>query len=158
MLSMRSEYRHTQRANILSDELNLPVTDARFQPEFPRNTLQLNRGNNSYAEIAHMAGVHASEWTWSCRFLDVDLDGYDDLILTTGNESDVLDADMIGIVANSPQTREAHVKNMMRFPSLKTPNLIFRNNGNLTFEEKGSVSTTEFGQLVKRILAARPRG
>ena len=137
MLSMRSEYRHTQRANILSDELNLPVTDARFQPEFPRNTLQLNRGNNSYAEIAHMAGVHASEWTWSCRFLDVDLDGYDDLILTTGNESDVLDADMIGVVANSPQTREAHVKNMMRFPSLKTPNLIFRNNGNLTFEEKG---------------------
>ena len=65
------------------------------------------------------------------------MDGYEDLILTTGNESDVLDADMMGIVANSPRTREAHVKNMIRFPSLKTPNLIFRNNGNLTFEERG---------------------
>ena len=138
MLSMRNEFRHTQRANVLSDELNLPVTDARFQPEFPRNTLQLNRGDNSFAEIAQLAGVHASEWTWASRFLDVDLDGFDDLILTTGNESDVLDADMMRIVANSPRTREAHLKNMMRFPSLKTPNLIFRNNGNLTFEEKGS--------------------
>jgi hypothetical protein len=137
MLSMRSEYRHTQRANVLSEELNLPVTDARFQPEFPRNTLQLNRGNNAFAEIAQLAGVHASEWTWASRFLDVDLDGYEDLILTTGNESDVLDADMMGVVANSPRTREAHVKNMIRFPSLKTPNLIFRNNGNLTFEERG---------------------
>jgi len=137
MLSLRSEYRHTQRANVLSDELNLPVTDARFQPEFPRNTLHLNWGNNSFAEIAQLAGVHASEWTWASRFMDVDLDGFDDLILTTGNESDVLDADMMGIVANSPRTREAHVKNMMSFPSLKTPNLIFRNNGNLTFGERG---------------------
>ena len=137
MLSMRSEYRHTQRANVLSDELNLPVTDAMFQPELSRNTLQLNRGNNSFAEIAQLAGVHASEWTWASRFLDVDLDGYEDLILTTGNESDVLDADMMKVVANSPKTREAHAKNMMHFPSLNTPNLIFRNNGNLTFGEKG---------------------
>ena len=145
MLSMRSEFRQTQRANVLSDELNLPITDARFQPEFSRNTLQLNRGDNSYAEIAQLAGVHASEWTWSSRFLDVDLDGYEDLIMTTGNESDVLDADMMSIVANSPRTSESHLQNMMRFPRLETPNLIFRNNGNLTFEEKGAA--WGFGQV-----------
>ena len=133
MLSMKSEFRKTQRANVMSDELNLPVTDARFQPEFSRNTLQLNWGDNSFAEIAQLAGVHASEWTWASRFLDVDLDGYEDLIMTTGNESDVLDADMMSIVANSPQTKESHLQNMMRFPRLETPNLIFRNEGNLTF-------------------------
>ena len=145
MLSMRSEFRQTQRANVLSDELNLPITDARFQPEFSRNTLQLNRGDNSFAEIAQLAGVHASEWTWASRFLDVDLDGYEDLIMTTGNESDVLDADMMSIVADSPRTRESHLQNMMRFPRLETPNLIFRNNGNLTFEEKGAA--WGFGQV-----------
>ena len=145
MLSMKSEFRKTQRANVMSDELNLPVTDARFQPEFSRNTLQLNRGDNSFAEIAQLAGVHASEWTWASRFLDVDLDGYEDLIMTTGNESDVLDADMMSIVANSPQTKESHLQNMMRFPRLETPNLIFRNEGNLTFADNSS--EWGFGQV-----------
>ncbi|MDP6794209.1 MAG: FG-GAP-like repeat-containing protein [Verrucomicrobiota bacterium] len=141
MLSMRNEFRKTQRGNTISGELNLPITDARFQPEFARNTLQLNRGDNTYAEIAQLAGLHASEWTWASRFLDVDLDGHQDLIMTTGNESDVLDADMMGIVANSPKTRESHFQNMMRFPSLQTPNLIFRNGGDLRFSE----TSTEWG-------------
>ena len=145
MLSMRGEFRKTQRANAMSGELNLPITDARFQPELARNTLQLNRGDNTYAEIAQLAGVHASEWTWASRFLDVDLDGHQDLIVTTGNESDVLDADMMGIVANSPETRESHVQNMMRYPRLETLNLIFRNGGDLRFSETGS--EWGFGQV-----------
>ena len=145
MLSMRGEFRKTQRANAMSGELNLPITDARFQPEFSRNTLQLNRGDNTYAEIAQFAGVHASEWTWASRFLDVDLDGHQDLIVTNGNESDVLDADMMAVVANSPRTRESHLRNMMRFPRLETANLIFRNRGDLTFTESGA--EWGFGQV-----------
>ncbi|MEE2947353.1 MAG: FG-GAP-like repeat-containing protein [Verrucomicrobiota bacterium] len=135
MLSMRNEFRKTQRGNAISEELKLPITHARFQPELARNTLQLNRGDNTYAEIAQLSGLQASEWTWASRFLDVDLDGHQDLIVTTGNESDVLDADMLNIVANSPKTQESHFQNMMRFPRLETPNLIFRNGGDLRFAE-----------------------
>ena len=30
-----------------------------------RNTLQFNRGDGTYAEIANFAGVDASDWTWT---------------------------------------------------------------------------------------------
>ena len=82
MLSRKMSFRQTQRANVLSPDIQLPISDAMYQPEFPRNTLQLGRGNGVFVEIAQLAGLHASEWTWSSRFLDIDLDGYQDLILT----------------------------------------------------------------------------
>ena len=96
----------------------------------------MGRGDGSYVEIAQLAGLDASEWTWGSRFLDVDLDGYQDLILTTGNEADVLDADMLRVVAQSPTTRDAHIRNMMNFPRLESQNLIFHNNGDLTFTDR----------------------
>lgn len=138
MLSVRMDRRHTQRANSLRIDLLLPASNKIYQPEFGRNTLQLNRGDGTYAEVAYYAGLAASEWTWSSRFLDVDLDGYQDLILTTGNEADVLDADMLNIVANSPRTREGHVSSMMKYPKLMTPNLIFQNNKDLTFTDRSN--------------------
>ena len=141
MLSLRMDRRHTQRANSLRIDLLLPASNKTYQPEFGRNTLQLNRGDGTYAEVAYYAGLAASEWTWSSRFLDVDLDGYQDLILTTGNEADVLDADMLNIVGNSPRTREGHVSSMMKYPKLVTPNLIFQNNKDLTFTNR----SIEFG-------------
>ncbi len=137
MLSRRMSFRHTQRANVLSPDIHIPVSETTYQPEFARNTLQLGRGDGTFVEIAQFAGLDASEWTWSSRFLDVDLDGYQDLIVTTGNEADVLDADMLRVVAQSPKTRDDHVRNMMNFPRLKTPNLIFHNDGSLAFSERG---------------------
>ena len=136
MLSRRMSHRKTQRANVLSPDIQLPISQLSYQPEFPRNTLQLGRGDGSYVEIAQLAGLDASEWTWGSRFLDVDLDGYQDLILTTGNEADVLDADMLRVVAQSPTTRDAHIRNMMNFPRLESQNLIFHNNGDLTFTDR----------------------
>ena len=37
----------------------------------------LNNGDGSFSEIAWMAGVAASEWTWSTKFADIDLDDED---------------------------------------------------------------------------------
>src|SRR4029434_6915433 len=111
-----------------------------FRPEVLRNTLQLNRGDNTYAEIAQFGGLDAAEWTWSAIFLDVDLDGYEDLLVTTGNLHDVIDADTLkAIAAPSAEDRAAkHLKNLLKFPRLETENLCFRNRGDLTFEEVGA--------------------
>ena len=46
-----------------------------------------------FAEIADLAGVSASEWAWQPVFLDVDLDGYEDVLITTGHYKDVQDMD-----------------------------------------------------------------
>jgi hypothetical protein len=51
------------------------------RPQVMRNTLFRNRGDDTYAEIANYAGLAASEWSWSPLFLDVDLDGYEDVLI-----------------------------------------------------------------------------
>ncbi len=98
-----------------------------------RNTLQLNRGDGTYAEVARAAGVNASEWTWGAIFLDVDLDGREDLLVTNGHAWDPLDGD----------TQEALRRGAVRvewreelgvFPPLRQRNLAFRNLGG-TFQE-----------------------
>src|SRR3989449_3555700 len=63
------------------------------RPQWQRNTLFRNRGDGSFAELASYAGVEASDWSWDAQFLDVDLDGYEDLLITTGHLWDVMDAD-----------------------------------------------------------------
>ena len=51
------------------------------RPQVRRSMLHLNRGDGTYAEIANYAGVDASDWTWTLVFLDVDLDGYEDVVM-----------------------------------------------------------------------------
>lgn len=36
-----------------------------YQDQYVRNHLQLNQGEQGFAEIALFAGVHASDWSWS---------------------------------------------------------------------------------------------
>ena len=43
-----------------------------------------NRGDGTFEEIAAYAGVTAADWSWQPVFLDVDLDGYEDLIISDG--------------------------------------------------------------------------
>ena len=50
------------------------------RPQWMRNTLHLARGDGTWAQIAEYAGVAATDWTWGSAFVDVDLDGYEDLL------------------------------------------------------------------------------
>src|SRR6185369_15313141 len=63
------------------------------RPQIMRNTLFQNRGDGTFAEIAEYSGVSASEWSWSPLFLDVDLDGYEDVLIPAGHTHDVQDLD-----------------------------------------------------------------
>ena len=50
------------------------------QPQSRRNCLYISRGDGTFAESAYFSGVAASEWSWSSVFLDVDLDGWEDIL------------------------------------------------------------------------------
>ena len=52
--------------------------------QFVRNTLQLNLGGGMFSEIGRLAGVYATDWSWSPLFCDVDNDGWKDLFITNG--------------------------------------------------------------------------
>lgn len=116
----------------------LPKLAGKFddRPQFMRNTLNLNRGDGTYAQIAEMGQVDASGWSWATFFLDVDLDGYEDILLLTGHTWDVMDFDVQNRITNG-MARLDWRRERFLFPKLNLKNVIFRNKGDLTFEEVG---------------------
>jgi len=97
-----------------------------------RNTLQLNRGDGTFAEVGQAAGVAASEWTWGAMFLDVDLDGAQDLLTTTGHKWNPLDGDTQEAL-RSGRVQVDWRQELGIFPELRLDNLAFRNVGDGTF-------------------------
>jgi enediyne biosynthesis protein E4 len=99
-----------------------------------RNTLFLNRGDGTFAELAAYAGVQASGWSWSTMFLDVDLDGWQDILVTNGHVRDVMDADtQIRLAAGWDAV--PWQRHLFQYPPLPLPNVAYRNRGDLTFED-----------------------
>ncbi|MBI1840644.1 MAG: VCBS repeat-containing protein [Verrucomicrobia bacterium] len=140
MLSPHHGKRHVQIGN-LKGEPHLPG-DFLNRRQYSRNTLLLNRGDGTYAEIGNMARVSATEWTWGVVLLDVDLDGYEDILGTTGNEIDSMNID----VTNEQQAKRSHGKMTPRevlelrtlYSRLEAPKIALRNRGDLTFENAGA--------------------
>lgn len=91
-----------------------------------KNSLYLNRGDGTFAEAAYAYGVEASGWTWGSHLVDVDLDGWQDLLVVNGHLWDLMDAD----VQEGLQNRLNEVpwqRLRWEFPRLALPNLAFRN-------------------------------
>lgn len=117
----------------------LPIGAIDNRPQYSHNMLFLNRGDGTYAEISQYAGVQASEWTWSPNFLDVDLDGYEDIVISTGHELQMMNGDIIARADAMKVQRQMSGSELQRlrvmFPRYNTPNVAFRNRGNLTFAD-----------------------
>ncbi len=108
--------------------------DVTLRPQMQRNTLQLSRGDGTFAEVGRLAGLEASGWTWSVMFLDVDLDGWEDVLVGTGHPWDLMDGDTQMRLRN--RLVDIDWRRMSwEFPSLPLPNYAYRNRGDLTFED-----------------------
>ena len=140
MLSPDHRKRHVQLAERSAFRWPIGVFDNR--PQANRNTLQLNRGDGTFAEISLFGGVEASDWSWGPIFLDVDLDGYEDILITNGQLRDFQNVDMANrtqaLKAGKRLTQSEILQLIGQFPTLETPKLIYRNKGDWTFEEKGA--------------------
>jgi len=136
MLSRDHKRRKTQMGPMSATPVSLGEIDNR--PQYMRNTLFLNRGDNTYAEIAQYGGVQASEWSWSPLFLDVDLDGYEDILVVTGHYYDAMDADVQSDLKTMNYSRYNQLQSeVFAYNRLATRDFIFKNRGDLTFEEVG---------------------
>lgn len=134
MLDQEHRRRMMQVPTMLPAENLVGVIDNR--PQLTRNVLHLNRGDGSYAEIAYFAGLEASGWTWSALFLDVDLDGYEDLILACGHRFDTQDLDTNDrLRAMGPFPREKIPLKILLYPRLLLPSATFRNSNGLLFHD-----------------------
>ncbi|MCL4178046.1 MAG: VCBS repeat-containing protein [Verrucomicrobia bacterium] len=103
-------------------------------PRYNRNMLFLGRADGSFAEVALWAGISATDWSWCPIFLDVDLDGYEDLLVSNGFEFDVMDQDSLDQIRAMKLTFEQRKRFRQFHPSWLTENAAFRNRGDGSFE------------------------
>jgi hypothetical protein len=139
-LDMMPEQYYKRKQTINGFSYRFYLNDAKygFEHQFLRNMLHVHNGflNGKmlpYSELGQMAGIYATEWSWSPLFADYDNDGDKDLIVANGYPKDMTDKDwtryeasVYGSVADAQ-----HVIGMA--PAVKVPNLAYRNNGNLSF-------------------------
>ncbi len=112
-----------------------------YEPQYVRNTLQLNNGDGTFSEIGQLAGVHATEWSWAPLFADFDNDGYKDLFVSNGYRQDITNLDFIkygknALFVGTPEAnRIERLKELKKYPGIQVHNYVFANNRDLTFKD-----------------------
>ena len=116
-----------------------------YMPQYMRNTLQINNGtldngHPNFSEIGQLLNVDATDWSWAPLFADFDNDGLKDLFVTNGYLRDITDLDFINYTGSlsanvSKDSLDYILKQKAKeMPSIKLANFLFKNNGNLSFE------------------------
>ncbi len=122
-----------------------------YHYQYMHNMLQLGQESGDFQEVSQMAGVANTDWSWSCLFADFDLDGYNDIFIANGIFRDVLDQDakistMSKLKANGRKpTKKDFLELVRKLPQQKLKNYIFKNKGDLTFQDK----TDEWANLTE---------
>ncbi len=110
-----------------------------YQPQYVRNTLQLNNGNNTFSEIGCLSGIYATDWSWSALLTDLDNDGWKDIFITNGYVKDITDLDFVSYNSNTgsflnPDDRKKKVIQTLKdLKGVRKSNFVFQNKTDLTF-------------------------
>jgi len=106
-----------------------------------RNVLQRNNGNGTFSDIACLAGIYKTDWSWSCLFADLDNDGLKDLHVANGYRREVTNRDYSEFLL--PEINKILLgKNKDVMPYLekvaeyKVRNFVYQNKGDWQFEDK----------------------
>ena len=141
MMPEREEVLKTS-ANAESFNLFNLRLEAGYHPQYARNSLQLNRGEGRFSEIGYLAGVFATDWSWSTLFADLDNDGQKDLFITSGIYRRPNDLDYINFVGNATVQAslaqgitQENLALLKQMPQVPVANHVYRNDGNLHFTD-----------------------
>ncbi len=136
---------HRSKTKSLFENWNKYQANVRngYHQQFSRNTLQLNQNGKAFAEIGRYAEVEASDWSWGALIADLDNDGWKDIFVANGIYKDILDQDYINFYADPANVRSILFdkkngglnKLIDKIPSEAIPNYVFRNRGDLRFEQ-----------------------
>ncbi len=118
------------------------MVDKDYHHQYMHNVMQINNGNGTFSEVANMSGVAKTDWSWASLMADFDLDGLNDIYITNGIYRDVVDRDTNieinkYIDANkSTLTEKDFFDFTQKLPQQKLTNYLFKNKGNLQFDNK----------------------
>ena len=131
----------TLMASMSTEKFKYLTNTAGFQHQYMFNSLQLNLGKNHYSNISQLTSMASSDWSWSVLMSDYDNDGLKDVFITNGYRKYALDNDFQNKVYKNKVKYKGNIPNSVKqqlydeMPSESLSNLIYKNYGNLDFEE-----------------------
>lgn len=141
-LDMMAENNKEQKTNMPSmnpKKFNEAV-DLGLHYQYMRNCLQLNNGNGSFSDIAELAGVDATDWSWAVLLMDMDNDGWKDIFISNGMRRNVNDKDFNIDMQKKSQAglidKKRPLDLVVQMTEIPIHNYTYKNKGDLTFEKK----------------------
>ena len=120
-----------------------------YSYQYPRNAIQINQGIGPtgqlhMGEVAHLLGMEATDWSWSCLWADWDLNGRNDVFISNGIYRRPNDMDYINFISD-PQVlaslkreiTEESLAFIQKMPQVPLPNKMYSQTTSLHFEELG---------------------
>ncbi len=140
-----------QTTNTLGRYLSM-VQNNYFEP-VTHNVLQHNNGNGTFSEVACLAGVYKTDWSWSPLMADFDNDSHRDIYITNGYRREVGHRDyfefLLPDIKNKANQAGSDDYTRIRMildaiPDYKPRDFLYQNKGDLQFEDKsGDWATME---------------
>jgi hypothetical protein len=111
----------------------LARSQATRPPQYMRNAFFINTGTGRFLEGAFQSKIASSDWSWAVQFMDLDSDGWLDLLVTNGTVRALNDSDR----AISPeQLKLKHEWEYIKgHPPRKEKNRVYRNTGGQKFKD-----------------------
>lgn len=116
-----------------------------YQYQYVRNMLHINEGptigygdsihHPVFSDLGYFAGIAETDWSWTPLAADFDNDGHRDILFTTGFPKDITDHDFIAY-RKQASTLVTKKELLDEIPAVKIHNYIYRNDGNLRFQDK----------------------
>ncbi|MEM8565190.1 MAG: VCBS repeat-containing protein [Bacteroidota bacterium] len=116
-----------------------------FHYQYMFNTLQLNNGNSTFSEVAQLAGVSNTDWSWATLLSDFNNDGFKDLFVSNGYRKEISNKDFVkklegfgdSVKTLDIKSRVDAVNKLLdQIPGASINNYIFENQKNLTFQNR----------------------
>ncbi|MDX1685711.1 MAG: VCBS repeat-containing protein [Saprospiraceae bacterium] len=142
-MSAEDNYRQKTNMSGMNPEKFWSLAEAGFHHQYMYNTMQLNNGDGTFSEIAQMGGISSTDWSWAPLFVDFNLDGWDDLMVTNGILKEIRNKDynkkkeeiVKELQATGRSLTPAEVLEIAdKTPSVKILNSLFKNQGDMTFK------------------------
>ena len=137
----------TLMAGMDTDLFKFYFWDLEYHLQYMFNSLQLNNGNNTYSNIAALAGILKSDWSWAALFSDFNLDGNKDFFVSNGFRRYSRDNDfrikMTKIREENNGTIPLSIRQEMyeEMPEVKLKNKLYVNDGKLHFDDNSTAFT-----------------
>ncbi|MBO6632010.1 MAG: VCBS repeat-containing protein [Psychroserpens sp.] len=136
-MTPEDHYRSKTNMASMSTEAFHTMVEAGAHYQYMTNTLQVNTGLGTFSDVANVAGISFTDWSWASLLVDLDNDGLKDIVISNGIKKDVDNNDYrIKVSAlGKGATLEDLFELSKNTPSQKISNYAFKNKGNLKFEK-----------------------